>query len=64
MPTMQRIADALIARVVPKVNASAEGWEYTCFSAPCGSNSSRRQRMRRYCHAGACYGWENYGCCL
>ena len=65
MRTMQRIADALVARIVPKVNASAAGYQYSCFSSPCGSDSARRQRMRRFCHtAGNCYAWEPYGCCL
>lgn len=64
MRTMQRLADGLIARIVPKINASADGYEYTCFYSPCGGDYARRQRMRRFCHAGACYSWENYGCCL
>lgn len=64
MRTLQRMADGLIARFVPGIKASADGYEYSCFGFPCSTNSSRTQRWRRYCHAGSCYSWEIYGCCL
>ena len=63
MRTIQRIADGLLSRIVPRTEASADYYQYRCVTSPCPSNSALWTNQRRYCRNSACYPYENYGCC-
>jgi hypothetical protein len=61
----RNIADRVLERIVPQAQASAAGYQYSCFSNACANPSGqyRRQQYRRYCINGSCYAWEPWSCC-
>jgi hypothetical protein len=63
--TIQRMADRLVTRLVPKISASAGDYEYACTPSYCSSPYGQyvHQYRRRFCYVGYCYAWENWGCC-